>query len=240
MFGAYQAGAWRALSEFWRPDIVVGASVGSLNGWAIAGGCSPDELIDRWLRLTDASTHRFRLPKSFVDGIVAAEPFVQWVREVHDSYQPQQPYGVVITDLMRLKPVLVMNPGITWRHLAASCAVLGMLPQQRIDGRLYTDGGIMGALPLWAGAEAGADVVVGVNVLRKIPRALVTVIKGLRSIGPRIPAVPDSARSMIIGPEDYLGAPRDAIYWSRDKAERWIEMGYEDALREKHFIQNLF
>ena len=49
MFGAYQAGAYRAIAEIAPPDIVVGASVGALNGWPIAGGCTPDHLIERWL-----------------------------------------------------------------------------------------------------------------------------------------------------------------------------------------------
>src|SRR5579862_9012522 len=42
MFGAYQAGAWRELSASFRPDLVVGTSAGSLNGWSIAGGCPPE------------------------------------------------------------------------------------------------------------------------------------------------------------------------------------------------------
>jgi NTE family protein len=37
MFGAYQAGAYKAIADLAPPDIVVGASVGALNGWAIAG-----------------------------------------------------------------------------------------------------------------------------------------------------------------------------------------------------------
>src|SRR5437899_3019990 len=50
LFGAWQAGAWRALSETFHPDLVVGASVGSLNGYAIAGGATPDELAEFWMR----------------------------------------------------------------------------------------------------------------------------------------------------------------------------------------------
>jgi len=46
MFGAYQAGAWKVLSEQIEIDLVVGASVGAVNGWSIAGGCSADELIE--------------------------------------------------------------------------------------------------------------------------------------------------------------------------------------------------
>ena len=56
MYGAYQAGAWRALADVFRPDLVVGASIGALTGWAIAGGCDPDELVDRWMHL-DAAAH---------------------------------------------------------------------------------------------------------------------------------------------------------------------------------------
>ena len=50
MFGAWQAGAWRALAGRFAPDLIVGASVGSLNGYAIAGGATPDELAEFWLR----------------------------------------------------------------------------------------------------------------------------------------------------------------------------------------------
>src|SRR6185436_480327 len=40
MFGAYQAGVWAALHHSIQLDMVVGASIGCLNGWLIAGGCS--------------------------------------------------------------------------------------------------------------------------------------------------------------------------------------------------------
>src|SRR5258708_39861301 len=50
MFGAWQAGAWSVLSKSFQPDLIVGASVGSLNGYAIASGCSPQELCALWTR----------------------------------------------------------------------------------------------------------------------------------------------------------------------------------------------
>ena len=57
MYGAYQAGAWKALADVFHPDLVVGASIGALTGWAIAGGCHPDELVDRWLHLEAAERY---------------------------------------------------------------------------------------------------------------------------------------------------------------------------------------
>src|SRR6266540_2616244 len=70
MFGAYQAGAWSVLSEVVKPDLVIGASIGSLNGWLIAGGSSAAELEQRWLTLQEASTHRWRMPPFLSDGLL--------------------------------------------------------------------------------------------------------------------------------------------------------------------------
>ena len=55
MFGAYQAGVWAALHDTIQLDMVVGASIGSLNGWLIAGGCSGETLEQNWLTLESGS-----------------------------------------------------------------------------------------------------------------------------------------------------------------------------------------
>src|ERR1017187_6094096 len=62
MFGAYQAGAWNVLSRRFETDLVVGTSVGALNGWAIAGGCSPADLLAMWRDPATALLMRQRLP----------------------------------------------------------------------------------------------------------------------------------------------------------------------------------
>ena len=113
MFGAYQAGAWEVLSASFKPDIVVGASIGCLNGWAIAGGCDPRELSDRWIGLNDTSRK--------LDG----QKLHRWIQDLYAAYQPQMQYGVVVTDLLRLKPKLFTTPGIGWStspHRARSSA----------------------------------------------------------------------------------------------------------------------
>ena len=74
MYGAYQAGAWKALAGVFRPDLVVGASIGALTGWAIAGGCHPDELIDRWLHLEAAERFRWKFPRSPIHGVLDTTP----------------------------------------------------------------------------------------------------------------------------------------------------------------------
>src|SRR6202046_1475091 len=86
MYGAYQAGAWRAIADVFQPDLIVGASIGAINGWAIAGGCPPDELIERWLNLEDAAAHyRWKFPRSLLDGVLDTRALQAVLRDVYES-----------------------------------------------------------------------------------------------------------------------------------------------------------
>ena len=218
MFGAYQAGAWEVLSETWKPDIVVGASIGSLNGWAVAGGCPPRELTDRWLHLNDTSRK--------LDGA----KLHNWIRDLHGSYQPQGHYGVVVTDLLRLKPKLFTTPNIGWEHLAASCAIFGLLPQVRIEGRLYSDGGLLHPVPVWAACEMGAVEILVINVLPRMPGSVLqTCVRAFRAVAPKPPGAAPGARVTVLEPAKLLGSPLDSIYWSEANARKWVEAGREEA-----------
>lgn len=220
MFGAYQAGAWEVLSETFQPDIVVGASIGCLNGWAIAGGCSPRELVNRWVALNDTSRK------------LNGEKLHRWVRELYGAYQPAKEFGVVVTDLLRLKPKLFTTPDIAWEHLAASCAIFGLLPQMRIEGRLYSDGGLLHPVPLWAACEMGATEIVVINVLPAMPGSVLQAcVRAFRAVAPKPPAVPAGPRVTVLEPARFLGSPLESIYWSESNARRWIDQGREEAMR---------
>lgn len=231
MFGAYQAGAWEILSKSFQPDIVVGASIGCLNAWAIAGGCDPCDLTQRWLRLQDAVQHRWKLPRSPLAGFLDAEQLHASIRDIHQSYKPRVPFGVVLTDLLRMKPVLFTSPAIDWEHLAASCAIFGVLPQMRIGGRVYTDGGLLHPLPLWAACEMGASEIVAINVLPRMPGSVLQgCVRMFRAIAPKAPSAPGDVSVTLLEPSRPLGTPRDSIYWSEANTRAWIQLGREDAL----------
>ena len=161
MYGAYQAGAWKAIAEVCRPDIVVGASIGAMNGWAIAGGCDPDDLIDRWLNLDAAARYRWKFPRSPVHGVFDTTPLQAMIRDVYDSFQPRTHFAMVLTDLMKLRPVVLHGNEVSWQHLVAGTAIVGLFDQVRLGGRIYSDGGLLSAVPLWAAAEMGATRVLG-------------------------------------------------------------------------------
>jgi NTE family protein len=227
LFGAWQAGAWSVLQRFFEPDVIIGASIGSLNGWAIAGGCPPDELESLWKEKARTGRFEFRLPRRPLDGIVDFSEIERWIRELCDAYRPKTEFYAVITELMRLRPRLVEGGQIDWRHLASSCAMLGLMPQQRIGNVTYSDGGLLGALPLWAAADCGATHVIGLQVMPRMPWAVRAALRPLRLLRGKRRA--RSGSVAVFSPLRPLGGWRQALLWENARIEEWILQGREDA-----------
>lgn len=231
MFGAYQAGAWRELSTWFQPDLIVGTSAGALNGWSIAGGCPPEELIRFWSDSATAAFLQLRPPHQRWRGLFDGHSFSLGVQGLYARFKPRIPVGVVLTEVPRLVSRLFQTEEITWQHLAAACAIPLGLPPQRIGGRWYVDGGLLGALPLWPAPQMGATRAVAVNALPFLPSRLMRAGVGVvRCVSPWLPS-PGSLEVITILPEGGLGSVSDAIRWSRDNALRMIERGAADARR---------
>jgi|SRR5579863_42169 len=214
LFGAWQAGAWAALAPVFQPDLIVGASVGSLNGYAIACGATPEMLRELWLKKDVA---RLR-------GLGAV------LRLLTHGRQPLLDYAVVATDLLRMKPKIFRGSEVTWRHLAASCAVPLVLPQIRIDGRYYSDGGLLNPLPVYAAVELGATEIIGLQALPEIPSVVLKpLVLGFRAVFGYNPSLPDGVSLKVLEPGRRLGSIRDALHWKQENIERWLGQGYTDA-----------
>jgi predicted acylesterase/phospholipase RssA len=223
MFGAWQAGAWRALANAFHPDLVVGASVGALNGYAIAAGWSADHLCAWW-----------REPQSFgklygvIQSLMAERPL-------------EIPYATVVVNALRMQPRTFVAAEVTARHLLASCAVPGVMPPQYIDGAWYVDGGLLNPLPAWAAVELGATRIVALNALPEIPSALLKpFVKGFRAIFGHHPPLPAGVEVLTIVPGRRLGSMTDALRWNRENVEPWIEQGAADARDAAQDAQKTF
>jgi len=214
LFGAWQAGAWSVLAGHIAPDLIVGASVGSLNGYVIASGASPEELKAMWL---EPAFGRFAdLPSN--------------IRRMMARFTPRIRLAITATELPRMKPRIFSDGEITWQHLAASCALPFALPQVRIGTKWYSDGGLLGALPVWAAAELGAKRIIGLQALPQPPSWwLGQGVRAFRAVAGHTPAVPPGIEVSEIRPGKRLGSVRDTIQWKRSNIERWLEQGAEDA-----------
>jgi predicted acylesterase/phospholipase RssA len=213
MFAAWEAGVWKVLAAQFRPDLVVGASAGALNGWGIAAGVSPEQLVEQWLDPSLTSI-RFRRP----------EGLYQKARDLWSRLRPQVPFGLTMVEMPRLRLRLVREREITWQHLAATCSIPLFFPPVSIEGRAYVDGGLLGALPVWAAQEMGASRVIAVNCLNQWPFRVARAILPLRRPRPGL-------EILSITPAESLGSLQDAIRWSRSNIERWIQLGERDASR---------
>lgn len=178
MLGAVQVGMLRALVEVGvRPDLVLGTSIGALNG-AVLAALPLEEVADRldelWRSpevqaLFAAGTVR-RLRELARSGVAAhsAGPLRRAVTAVFGDRR--------IEDL----PVRFMccaasiedaaehwfDRGPVVDAVLASSAVPGLLPPAVVEGRHYLDGGLVNSIPLGRAVELGADRVFVLQVGR--------------------------------------------------------------------------
>jgi predicted acylesterase/phospholipase RssA len=229
MFGAYQAGAWKAIAELAPPDIVVGASVGALNGWPIAAQCAPNELIERWRDPATADTLQLFPGYGWRRGWFDPAPLRRKAEELRAAYEPVIPFGVVLTELPFLQPRLFQSPNVEAAHLHATCCMPIFLPPVKIGGKRYRDGGIFEKMPISAAIEMGATRIIAVDALPGVDKWWVNfAMKAAKTFRPRRRHRPDIELT-IISPSEVLGNANDAVFWSRANIDRWIAMGMRDA-----------
>jgi len=221
MYAAWEVGVWKALRERVSIDLVVGASAGAWNGWAIAGGASVEELERDWL---DPATGRILAWGPHSTGLLRPETLHRKSRELFARYRPQIPFGLTVVEVPRLRARLVRDSAVTWQHLAASCSIPFCFPPVRIGGKYYVDGGLLGALPLWAAEAMGATRAIAVNALtHPLFRSAHTLLDRRR---------PSAALEVIrIQPSEPLGSLRDAVVWSEPTIARWFALGVRDGQR---------
>jgi len=221
MWAAWEVGACKVLLKRFEPDLVVGASAGAWNGWAIAGGVPLDELARQWLDPRTAQIMQFA---PHLGACFRPHVLLERSRELFERSRPKLPFGLTVVEVPRLKLHLVRDGAITWRHLAATCAIPLAFPPVHIDGKRYVDGGLRGALPLWAAERMGATRAIALNVLNT--RGFRLLHKTMRGV------LPGAGLDVVtIEPSVRLGTLREAIVWSAENIRRWMELGEQDAIR---------
>lgn len=166
--GAVQVGMLLALEEGGiKPDLVVGTSVGALNGAWVAGAKPITDLGQVWRSLRRQDVFPARLLGGFLgfvgqsDHLVSAAGLRRTVAE-HLSFERMEdatiPFHVVATDVLSGEDVR-LSSGSAVDAVLASAAIPGVFPPVEIDGRSLMDGGAVNNTPISHAAALGADQV---------------------------------------------------------------------------------
>ena len=176
--GAYEVGMLRGLlEEGIRPDLVVGTSVGALNGAAVAASPTLEmvgRLRDVWLSVDE--------DKIFGGSLIAgARNLVRSRTHLHSS----RPLRGLIADLVPVSTFEELavpfqcvaasveraeehwfNEGPLADAVLASAAVPGVYPPVEIAGEHFIDGGVVNSIPISRAVELGAQEIYVLHVGR--------------------------------------------------------------------------
>ncbi len=180
--GSYHIGAWQALIEMgYRPDIVTGTSVGSLNGVLVALDWF-DVARGMWLSIGDrdvmdipekvVSKETLEFAKDFaIKGGISLEPLEKMITRFVDEQQLRNSpcrYGLVTVNVNTLKPMELtleeIPQGKLVDYMVASSACFPILRAKDIDGQTYIDGGYHDNLPSNLAAKMGAEEIVEIDL----------------------------------------------------------------------------
>jgi NTE family protein len=177
LLGAHEVGMLRALAEAGiRPDVVVGTSVGAINGAFVAAdpAAAADRLGQLWqgdtlqqafsetlwgraVRLARSGTHLHSIEplRQMLDDMLPAENFADL----------ELPFHCVAASIERASAHW-FSSGPMVPAVLASCAVPGLLPPVEIGGEHYFDGGLVHSIPVGRAVALGASSIYVLHVGR--------------------------------------------------------------------------
>ena len=178
MLGAAEVGMLRALFEREiHPDLIVGTSVGAINGAFIASDPTPsavERLRALWVELardgifagsvlarvgTLVRTRTHLHPREPLRDLLTAHLPVQTFAEL------EIPFQCVAASIERAAEHWFTDGDLIEAVLASS-AVPGLLPPVEIDGEHYLDGGLVHSIPVGRAVALGAETIYVLHVGR--------------------------------------------------------------------------
>lgn len=241
--GAYQIGVWKALEEAEiQITAVAGTSVGALNGALITMGEleRAEELWSsiRYSEVMDVDDETMRdLLRFNLHGLdlgrvlekmtaiirnrgLDVTPLRNWIRQVADPQAirtSQKEFYIVTYSVTDQKELELRARDLTddeLHDMLLASAYLPAFKAERMEGKLYADGGVRDVLPLHALIEHGYKDIIA-----------------LRLFGPGIMRpvrIPEGTHVYTIAPKEKLGG---ILEFESEQSRRNLQLGYYDGLR---------
>ena len=254
--GAYEIGVWKHLCEMtWRPDLICGTSVGSINGAAIVSGLSVDDLVMLWKSLDRDKIFRVSVLRR-VMNFIRRRGFTAYMdtRPLRALLESQLDVNLIRTSDVELviSAVNVLSSEISYfdnrsigiDHIMASSAIPMLFPWQYVRGTPYWDAAVMVNTPIAPAMErqvreiivvllspvGGVDLPLPASQREALERlfehALIGSYEAFRSHISR--EQEGRTRIATVSPGEMLGF-QSMLNFSSKQSEALIDAGYEDA-----------
>lgn len=248
--GAIQVGMLRALAEREVvPDVILGCSIGALNGAAFAADPGPvgvARLEDHWLHATDTVMPSSRIPSAVQllrkgaslhsnEGLRGGiEQLLGSRRRFEDL---ELPFQCVAVDMDRAVERW-FDDGELIPSILASAALPAVYPPVTIDGRRYVDGGVVDNVPIARAVELGCRTIYvlqlgphgrpDAEIRRPLDGALLAYWVARNSRFARdLASLPARVEAVVLPP----GERPDIRYDDFSRTDELITQGYENSAR---------
>lgn len=178
-WGAVEVGMLQALAEAGiKPDLILGTSIGALNGSVVADSDVPDavgRLTELWIEIAAGDIfstgfgERIRNMASFRPAIHGSDALREALHHVHgESRRIEElalPFQCVASSIERAAEHW-FERGPLIPALMATSALPVLLPPIEIDGEHFYDGGLVNSVPIDRAVELGATTIFALQVGR--------------------------------------------------------------------------
>ena len=169
LLGAVEVGMLRALFERdVTPDLIVGTSVGALNGLVVASDPTPgvvDRLLDLWRSVAESNEIYSDPTWRQVTRVMRTGTHLHSAEPLRDRLEEE--FGELTFDQLAVPfqccAASIERAAETWFSegpvvpaVVASAAVPGLLPPAKVGEEHFLDGGIVNSIPVGRAVELGA------------------------------------------------------------------------------------
>lgn len=168
--GPAHLGVLRVLEREHIPiDAVAGVSAGSLAGALYCAGAPLDDMLSAmkdfsWNRIASLTWPRH----GFLSFERLETYLIKWIGDLYFS-EMKIPFAVGATDLLTGHPI-IFKTGRVAPLVRASCSIPGIVTPLEYGAYWLCDGGASCNMPARAARELGADVVIGVDLVKPYVR----------------------------------------------------------------------
>ena len=255
--GAAEVGMIKALAEAEiSPDLVVGTSIGSINGAIVASGpidAMSAHLVSMWdhlagsgvlregaiSRLVNIARHRTHLH----DNDSMRDLLLDWLP--YETFEELPVPFQCSAACVETSAEWWFDSGPLIDALLSSCAVPGLLPPVEVDGRHFIDGGVVNSIPISRALELGATTlyvlhVGNIDTPLRVPRTAWDVAFVAFEISRRhrfhrdIENLPEGVEIHVLptglDPDMKFNDPSKLRYNHSRSISRGIERAYEDTV----------